>query len=715
MQDVRENPARTPKRTGKRIGDWPEDEPTRRQLGEIGQQRCNEVAEIQLAGFHEVSDRVLCRLECADQRLADVPANLACFAGIVAERCGDRLPAGDGRFAIGFGGSGSSPGRSTSAGGRLSGIVKGCLEPPRRVGRLGQRVCATLITSLHRVAQGLPAGEWRTRAFGQILRGTAIRVGRGKGNIGSRGKPEIGGRERVVLKGTVKGSLCGAGRGSCCALKPVLDLAQFKIGDDRDAPFGPERFQPLVDAADEAVDARDHAVQHRLDAVDQAVRRLERQIADGRGQQTPDRLDRLIGAIKRVRGGVAKSHDALDGALHSGGGIGLQIEEHRRGGRARRRRPHSDPLPDLDGEILQKRHGLAEAARTRDETGELIDQLARTHDQRPDAGPDQCAAQHDERRGEPAHGERCGGHSGDPTPRKKGHKGRGIGGQTADIVEETANGDAERAGAAGNRRHGIGDGFQRRSSGDGQLVREPAPDQAKPGDRVIGALDLVGVLFGDDDTEGEDVLRRLAQRRGVDPRHGDGAFLTEELACHGGAFGRGHEVLDGGVDRTDALVQRQRDQLGGGKAQPVERIGGGAGPGGRLAEATRQILGRLLDAGHRHACQLARTLQGLDRGDGGAEGLGELGLCIDGLQTGPNHGHASSRGGSDRSCSRNAHSARETGEPGIRRLHLATETAEAARAGLADTFQFGAHLSAANRGEADGHTLFSHRDVPSVR
>ena len=93
----------------------------------------------------------------------------------------------------------------------------------------------------------------------------------------------------------------------------------------------------LLDAADEAVDARDHAVQHRLDAVDQAVGRLERQIADGGGQQAPDRLDRLVGAFEGVRGRVAEAHHALDGALHARCGVGLQVEEHRRGGRARRR------------------------------------------------------------------------------------------------------------------------------------------------------------------------------------------------------------------------------------------------------------------------------------------------------------------------------------------------------------------------------------------
>ena len=50
------------------------------------------------------------------------------------------------------------------------------------------------------------------------------------------------------------------------------------------------------------------------------------------------------------------------------------------------------------------------------------------------------------------------------------------------------------------------------------------------------------------------ICRGLAQGRGVEPRHRDRAFLAEELARHGGAFGRGHEVLDGRVDRAHPML-----------------------------------------------------------------------------------------------------------------------------------------------------------------
>jgi hypothetical protein len=493
------------------------------------------------------------------------------------------------------------------------------------------------------------------------------------------------------------------------ALEAVLDLAEVEVGHQRDAPLRPERFEPLVDASDEAVDARDHAVQHRLDAVDQAVRGLERQIADGGGQQSPDRLDRLVGPLECVRGGVPETDHALDGALHARRGIGLQVEEHRRGGGARRRRAHPDPLPDLDREVLQERHGLAEAARAGDEARELIDELARTDDQRADAGADQRAAQDDERRGEAADRERGGGHARDPAAREEGREGRGIGGQAADVVEEAADRDAERPGAAGDRRHGVGDGFQRGRRGNGELVRETAPDQPKPGDGIVRPLDLVGVLLGDHDAEGKHVLRRLAQRRGVDPRHGDGAFLAEELARDSRAFGGGHEALDGGVDGADPLIQRQGDQLVGREPEPVERVGSGTGPGGCLAETARQILGGLFDPGHRYARQFARTLQRLDRSDGGAERLRELGLCIDRLQAGADHRHAS--GGSGGNCGSGGHAnpAREGRKPGVRRLHFPAEPSEASRPGLADTLQLGAHLPSAHCGEADANPFFCHR------
>ena len=71
---------------GERIGDRPEDEPPRRELGEIGQQRGDEIAEVQLAGLDELAHGVLGRLEGADEALADVATDVAGLAGVVGER-----------------------------------------------------------------------------------------------------------------------------------------------------------------------------------------------------------------------------------------------------------------------------------------------------------------------------------------------------------------------------------------------------------------------------------------------------------------------------------------------------------------------------------------------------------------------------------------------------------------------------------------------------
>src|SRR5690606_28524750 len=71
-----------------RIRDRAEDEPPCRELGEIGNERRDEVAEIELARFHELADGVLRRLEGADEALADIAADLPCLAGLVAQRSG---------------------------------------------------------------------------------------------------------------------------------------------------------------------------------------------------------------------------------------------------------------------------------------------------------------------------------------------------------------------------------------------------------------------------------------------------------------------------------------------------------------------------------------------------------------------------------------------------------------------------------------------------
>ena len=199
------------------------------------------------------------------------------------------------------------------------------------------------------------------------------------------------------------------------------------------------------------------------------------------------------------------------------------------------------------------------------------------------------------------------------------------------------------------------------------------------------------------------------------PRHGDRAFLAEELAGDRRALGRGDEVGDRLVDAADALVERQGQQLGGREPEPAERLGRGTGAGGRLAQPPGQVLGRLLDAGHRDAGELAGALEHLDRGDRGAERLRELRLRIDRREPGADHGDAAGGRRGDGGRGRDLHPRREGGEAGIRRLHLASEPAEAAVAGLADALELGADLAAADDGEPDADPLLSHGCLRSPR
>ncbi len=100
-----------------------------------------------------------------------------------------------------------------------------------------------------------------------------------------------------------------------------------------------------------------------------------------------------------------------------------------------------------------------------------MDKFACPDDQCTNAGSDQSAAHHHQRRGEPAHRKRRSRHPGNPTPGQEGRECHGVGGQAANIVEQAPNGDTERSGATGHGRHGIRDGFERRGGSDRQLVR----------------------------------------------------------------------------------------------------------------------------------------------------------------------------------------------------------------------------------------------------
>ncbi|VDS09292.1 hypothetical protein PARHAE_02490 [Paracoccus haematequi] len=576
-----------------------------------------------------------------------------------------------------FASGGSGVAGSTSC---TIGSGSGVVEPGReRIGGgrgVRQRDLGLRAGPGHGILKSLPGSKRPGRGIGQHARGLAIGIGSGTRIIRHGAETEIGrGDVGSGKRGRKRVCRCRTSR-RCRALEGVVDPAQvdrIERADPHPAftcrPFG-QQGQRGVQRLDKAVDAGDDTVQHRLDPADQPVRGLVGEIADGARQAAPDRHRAVIGALEDRDSAVPKPHDARDGAVERRKRGGLQpLPSGRHAGqRCVEREP--DARPDLGGQIGEQPEGFADPAHTGNELGQLIDQLADADDQRTDAGADQRPAQDDERSCESTHRQRGGSQPGDPAAREEGREGHGIGGQAADIVEETANGDTKRAGAAGDGGHGVGDRFQRGGCGDGELVRQPAPDQPEARDRVVRALDLVSVLFGNDDAEGEDVLGRLAQRRGVDARHGDGAFLAEKLSCDGRAFCSGHEVLDGGVDRADALVQRQRDQVVGRKTQPVERVGRGTAPGGRLAETAGQVLGGLLDPGHGHARQLARALQRLDRGDGGSQRLRKLRLRIDGLEARLDHRHASSGGSCHGRCGGHTRPPRKGREPGVRRFHL---------------------------------------------
>lgn len=227
MQDVREDADCAAKRAGQRVGDWPQNEPPRRELGEVGQQRGNEIAEVQLAGLHELAHRVLGRLEGTDEALADIATDVAGLVGAIRQRCRDRLPAGEGSLGRGLRRTG--PRRGTS------GIAKRRLEPLGRTCGLGQRIGTDLVGAVHGLAQRLPAFEGCTGPFRQLSRGPAIQVRGLERAVRRIGQAEIRRGQRVALEGPVEGRLCCGGCGGRRALEAVLYLAEVEVGHQRDA------------------------------------------------------------------------------------------------------------------------------------------------------------------------------------------------------------------------------------------------------------------------------------------------------------------------------------------------------------------------------------------------------------------------------------------------------------------------------------------------
>ena len=370
----------------------------------------------------------------------------------------------------------------------------------------------------------------------------------------------------------------------------------------------------------------------------------------------------------------------------------------------------SDPVPDLGGHVTQQAERSAEAAGRLHQPTKLVDQLTRRHDERADAGSDQCTAQEDQCGGKTAN--RGGGHNhaGDPSSGDEGGESRSNRCQTADVVEQEPNALAKRTRRARDRRQRVGDGFEGRGGGNGKLVRQPAPDQTEAGDRIVRPLDLIGVLLGDDHSEVANVLCRLPEGRCVDPGDGDAAFLPEQLPGDRCTLSRGHEVFDRLIDTTDTLIQRKGQQGRCRKPEPFERRDGRTGPGGRLAEAAGEVLGRLLDAGHRHAGQFASAFQNLDALDSGPERLGELGLCVDDLKAGADHGRSARGEGGRRGGGRDLHAPIKGRDTAVGGVHLPRQPTEALLPCVANALQLGTDFTPSDHGKANGDAFLSHLD-----
>ena len=148
VQHVRERAGGAAEDAAERARERAENEAPRAELGEIGDERGDEVADVQLAGIHELTDRVLGALEGADEALADVatdPARLACK---VAERRRDRLPSRRGRLGRGLRGCRRLFSHAPVLGSFLNPTI-GDLASPQRLGVLDSHIGGFLMPHGH--------------------------------------------------------------------------------------------------------------------------------------------------------------------------------------------------------------------------------------------------------------------------------------------------------------------------------------------------------------------------------------------------------------------------------------------------------------------------------------------------------------------------------------------------------------------------------------
>ena len=287
-----EDTARAAERAGQRVGDRPEDEAPRRELREIGEQRGDEVAEVQLAGLHELADGVLGRLEGADEALADIAADLARLAGVVRQRRRDRLPAGDGGLGRRAPPRQPQPRPRAGARRRASGIV----QRGAQIGRLQSvGIIQRRFATPPRCPRRRPSAHPRPPAAGSRHRSACLpprgsrRPGRGhprpphqdQGRAHRHSCAPVPRKTRPPLQRPPP----RLRRRTGCRSRPSATGSSVPIRTPPSpvAQFG-KQVQRAIQRRDEAVDPGDDAVQHRLDAADQPVRRLEGEVADGAGE-----------------------------------------------------------------------------------------------------------------------------------------------------------------------------------------------------------------------------------------------------------------------------------------------------------------------------------------------------------------------------------------------------------------------------------------------